>query len=99
MAPKTIYHHRGTLQEVLLALIARAGTIGNDYLSIISNDHSRYYGLVDDSYLTAHHEHPEDHHMRLMLRVSDSELATIVAICDSLQGDMFDTNDKTLPPA
>lgn len=92
MSAQRVYHHRGSLTEVLLALIARAGTLEDKFLSIICNDHSQYYGLVDDAFLSADQSHPEDHHMRLLLRINDTELKCIHDVIESLQGDMFDNN-------
>jgi hypothetical protein len=95
MAGQRHYLHRGTLTEVLLALIARAGSIADTYLSVICNDHSKYYGLVDDTFLSADQTHPEDTHMRLIIRINDAELKCIHDIFESLQTDIF-SNDA--PP-
>lgn len=91
------YHHRGSLADCILALVARAGTIGNSYLSIVANDRSKYYGLVDDTYLSDNDKHPEDDHMRLMLRINDSELQVFHDVFESLQGDMFSDASSPLP--
>jgi len=90
MSPERVYHHRGTLADCLLALIAQSGTIGQSFLSIVSNDHSNYYGLVDDTFLNSAHDHPDDHHMRLILRINDAELKCIHDVLEQLQGDLFD---------
>jgi hypothetical protein len=97
MPGKQIYYHRGTLNEVILALVARAGNIGDQYLSIVSNDHSKYYGLVDDSFLSADQTHPEDHHMRLLLRINDTELKVFHDTFEILQGDLFDDAPTKIP--
>jgi len=83
------YYHRGSLTDILLALIARSGTIGNSYLAIVSNDKSNYYGLVGDEFLANFQPHPENTHMRLVLRVNDRELKCLHNVFEALQGDMF----------
>jgi len=97
MSRQRSYHHQGSLTQVLLALVARAGSLGDDYLSVVCNDHCHYYGLVDDSFLNDNQSHPEDKHMRLLLRINDAELQIFHDTFEILQGDLFDNASPTLP--
>jgi hypothetical protein len=90
MSKPRLYHHQGTLTDCITALVARSGSFPTLHLSIVSNDRSNYYGLVDDSYFAEDRTGPDDGHMRLVLRLTDSELSQLVACIDSLQGDLFD---------
>lgn len=99
MANKKSYYARGTLNDCLLALVARAGSLGTNYLAIVRNDRSNYYGLVDEAYLNDPDKHPTEDHMHIILHINDTELQIFHDTFEALQGDMFDPPPTTIPPA
>ena len=89
MSKTAVYHLRGTLKQCITYIIQHHPTWPDELISIVSNDHSQYYGVVDDAWLSREHTHPEDQKMRLMLRINQRELETIYNAFASLQTELF----------
>ena len=85
MAKPKMYLHTGTLETCLDNIIALTVTWPTQYLSIMFNMKSRYYCVVDDTFLEKEHNHPDDEHIRLVMRITKLELINLHKYFDGMQ--------------
>lgn len=65
----------------------------DDMLSVLKNDRSKYYSLVDDDWLNNEHPNPNEGNQRVLLRTSMTEYIIIVSWLHHRQGKLDLTLD------
>lgn len=80
------YLHQGSLVSCLDVMGAMFKQRPDDMLSLLKNDRSKYYSLVDDDFLENNEPNPNDGTQRVLLRLSMNEYIITVSWLHNRQG-------------
>lgn len=80
------YLHQGSLVSCLDVMGAMFKQRPNDILTILKNQRSKSYSLVDDNFLQNNEPNPNDGTQRIMLRPSMHEYIIVVSWLHNRQG-------------
>lgn len=91
MAKEPLYSFRGSLKDCLNYILQTLTTWPGQYINLVANDTSRYYGVVDDAFLEDQNPNPDSAANRLVLRCTKNEIESLYNFFVSLrQPDMFE---------
>ncbi len=85
MGGPKLYLHTGTFKTCLDNMIALTANWPTERLCMLFNTRSRYYMVVDDTFLQVEHNEHDDNKMHLVLHITKSELMNLHKYFDNLQ--------------
>ncbi len=80
------YLHQGSLVSCLDVMGALYKQLPDSMLSLLKNNRSKYYSVVDDHFLNSNEPNPNEGTQRVLMRTSMTEYIIIVSWLHNRQG-------------